>query len=140
MQAVRWLLILLGIYLGLVVAFESLVAFIGARQASQGLRPGESWLVVTTTDAKGPADTVLAGVESSGHLYISSNHWLRGWYRRAVENPDVEVTRAGERRAYRAVPVAGEERDRISRDYPLPFPIRLLTGFPPRDFLRLDPR
>jgi hypothetical protein len=139
MKAIRRLLILLGIYLGVVIAFESLVVFMGARQAYRGIQPGESWLVVTTTDANGPADTVVAGVESGGQLYVSANHWPRGWYRRAVERPDLEITRAGERRAHRAVPVEGEERARIARDYPLPFLIRLLTGFPPRRFLRLDP-
>ena len=42
--------------------------------------------------------------------------------------------------AFRAVPVTGAERDQISRDYSLPFWVRLLTGFPPRSYLRLDPR
>jgi hypothetical protein len=38
------------------------------------------------------------------------------------------------------VPISGEERDRVARVYSLPFAARLLTGFPPRAFLRLDPR
>jgi hypothetical protein len=128
-------------YLGLVVAFESLVSVMGQRQASRGLQPGETWVIITTRDAGGAAkDTVVAGVESDGHLYVSANHWPRGWYNRAVENPDVEVTRAGEKSVGRAVPVTGTERDRIARAYELPIAIRFLTGFPPRSFLRLDPR
>ena len=58
---------------------------------------------------------------------------------RAVKCSSVTITRAGTRTAYRAVPVAGDERDRAARDYALPWPVRVLTGFPPRAFLRLDP-
>jgi hypothetical protein len=140
MDAVKWLAIVLGAYLGLVVAFEGLVVTMGHRQAGRGLQPGEDWLVITTADADGSNDTVLAGVESGGHLYIAANHWPRSWYDRAIKNPDIDLTRAGEKMPYRAVPVSGEERVRIALDYQLPWVIRLLTGFPPRSFLRLDPR
>jgi hypothetical protein len=112
----------------------------GQRQAARGVQPGEDWLVLTTAEEGRRIDTVVAGVESDGKLYVSANHWLRGWYQRALQNPEVEVTRAGEQRAYRAGVVSGEEWGRIARDYHLPFWIRLLTGFPPRSFLRLDPR
>jgi hypothetical protein len=88
----------------------------------------------------GRTNTVVAGVESDDRLYVSTNHWFRGWYHRALENPDVEITRGGERIELRAVPVAGSERERIARVYRLPWIIRLLTGFPPRAFLRLDAR
>jgi len=140
MRAIKLLAILLGAYLAIVVAFESLVGIMGRRQAARGVQPGESWLVITTSDARGSTDTVVAGVESGGQLYVAANHWIHGWYDRAIANPDVEITRAGERLAYRAVPVTGEERDHIARDYRLPWAIRVLTGFPPRSFLRLDPR
>ncbi len=141
MKAVKLLAIALGIYLGIVVAFESLVGFMGQRHADRGVQPGESWLVITTTDADGSThDTVVAGVETGGQLYVSANHWPRAWYNQAVANPDVEIALRGERKAYRAVPVTGEERTRIARDYHLPMVIRVLSGFPPRSFLRLDPR
>jgi F420H(2)-dependent quinone reductase len=141
MKPVKLLATLLGAYLGLVVAFECLVGFMGHRQASRGLEPGESWLVITTTDADGAArDTVIAGVESGGQLYVAANHWPRAWYDRAVESPDVEIVRGGEATARRAVVVVGEERVRVARDYELPWVLRFLTGFPPRSFLRLDPR
>jgi len=141
MRALKVLAIALVAYAGIIVAFECLVGFMGKRQAEHGVAAGEHWVVITTTGEDGSKrDTVVAGVESAGHLYVSANHWPRGWYNRAVKNPDVEITRGGEKGAYRAIPVDGEERARIAADYPLPWAIRLLTGFPPRSFLRLDPR
>lgn len=127
-------------YVGLVIAFEVLVVTMGARQAKRGVQPGEDWIVIATTDENGSREAVVAGVESKGHLYASANHWPRGWYRRVRANPDIEVTRSGERLSYRAVPVVGEERERVVRDYRLPWVVRFLTGFPPRSFLRLDRR
>lgn len=141
MKKLKLLAIALAAYLGLVVAFESLVGVMGQRQASRGIQPGEGWLIITTTSADGTAkNTVVAGVESDGKLYVAANHWPRAWYDRAVENPDVAVVRDGEKSARRAVPVTGPELDRITRDYALPWAIRFLTGFPPRSFLRLDPQ
>jgi hypothetical protein len=140
MSAVELLAIVLAVYLGLVVAVECLVVTLGKMQAARGVQPGEDWLVITTTDAEGNKDVVVAGVESGGHLYAAANHWPRSWYKRVIENPDVEITRAGERAPYRAVPVVDDERIRIAGDYSLPWVVRLLTGFPPRSFLRLDPR
>jgi len=141
MKIGKALAIALVAYVGVIVAFECLVGVMGARHAERGVQPGESFLVITTTDADGSVnDTVVAGVESDGRLYVAANHWPRGWYDRAVENPDVEIDRGGEKTARRAVPVAGAERDRIALDYGVPFAIRFLTGFPPRSFLRLDPR
>lgn len=140
MKVLELLLIGLGAYLALVVAFECFVVIMGTRQAARGVAPDEEWVVITTQDADGRTDTVVGGVESAGHLYVAANHWPRGWYQRALRNPHVELTRAGERRACRAVPVTGAERARIARDYRLPWIARLLTGFPPRSFLRLDPR
>jgi hypothetical protein len=141
MKTVKRLAIVLGAYVALVVAFECLVGFMGQRQATSGVGPGESWIVITTTDADGaPRKTVIAGVESGGQLYIAANHWPRAWYERSVANPEVEITRAGQQLLRRAVPVTGEELTRIERDYHLPLAVRFLTGFPPRAFLRLDPR
>ena len=140
MKPIKLLAIGLAVYLGLVIAFECLVGFMGRREAEQGVKPGEMWLVIATQAAGRSTDTVVAGVESGGHLYVSANHWPRGWYQRAVANPDVEIVRSGETTARRAVPVTGAEREQIARDYPLPFWLRLLTGFPPRSYLRLDLR
>jgi len=139
MRAGRLLGIAVVAYLALVVTVESLVAFMGARHAGRGLDPEEDWVLLTTVSADGARkDTVIAGVESQGQLYVAANHWLRGWYRRAVANPDVEVVREGRKLTCSAVPVSGAERDQIAGEYRLPFALRLLTGFPPRSFLRLD--
>ncbi len=141
MKLVKLLAITLGAYAGLVIAFESLVGIMGARHANRGVQSGEDWLLITTTNADGSRNhTVVAGVESDGQLYVAANHWPRAWYNRAVENPDVEIARDGEKTARRAVPVSEPERARIARDNELPWAIRFLTGFPPRAFLRLDPR
>jgi hypothetical protein len=136
----KWLAIAVTAYVVLVIGLEGLVTLMGSRHADRGLEPGETWVVLTTRDDDGSRkDTVVAAVESGGKLYVSANHWPRAWYRRARTYPDVEVVRNGEKAARLAVPVEGAERERVLRDYPLPFVLRLLTGFPPRAFLRLDP-
>jgi len=138
-RTIKALAIAVGAYVTVVVAFESLVVFMGKRQAEHGIAAGEHWLLITTKDSSGAHDTVVGGVDVDGQLYVAANHWPRGWFDRALANPDVEVTRAGKRASYRAEPVTGVERDRVAARYPLPLPIRLLTGFPPRSFLRLTP-
>ena len=133
MRAARMLLVTICLYVGIVVIFESLIGY---------LQPsGESTLVITTTDASGTAkDRVLARLESGGHLYVAANHWPRAWFDQATKNPAVEVSLAGEKAAYRAVPVTGEEHGRVMRDNETGLAFRLLTGFPPRYFLRLEPQ
>jgi hypothetical protein len=139
-KTIKVMLIAAAAYVVVVVAFEVFVVVVGKRQADNGVQPGEDWLVLTTTNAGARYDTVVAGVASDGHLYVAANHWPRGWYERATKNPDVEVTRGGQRMSCLAVPVTGDERTRIERDYRLPLLVRILTGFPPRAFLRLDAR
>jgi len=97
--------------------------------------------VITTTDEDGTAnDRVLARLESDGQLYVAANHWPRAWYRQALENPNVQVAVDDERGAYLAVPVTDEEHGRVNRDNGTGFVFRVMTGFPPRYFVRLDPR
>ena len=118
---------------GVVAAFETAI---GVLQPASG-----PVLLLTTFDRDGAAhDRVVSRLESGGRLYVAANHWPRAWYRRALENPEVEVTLEGERRGQRAVPVAGAERDGVDAEHPLPVFFRILTGFPPRHFVRLDPR
>ena len=125
--------IALLVYAGIVVAFESSIGYFQPRAGST--------LVITTFDRDGTAhDRVVARLESDGHLYAAANHWPRAWYHRALENPDVRVTLDGETRNVRAVPVTGAEHDRVEREHPLGLVFRFLTGFPPRFFVRLDPR
>jgi uncharacterized pyridoxamine 5'-phosphate oxidase family protein len=120
-------------YLGIVVAFESLIGFF---QPTAG-----STLVITTFEGNGnPHDRVVSRLQSDNQLYVAANHWPRAWYERALENPDVQVTLDGDKGDYRAVPVTGAEHDRVDADNSLALAFRIVTGFPPRYFVRLDPR
>ncbi len=135
MKAVKIVAIVLGCYVALVVAFESLI---GILQPTQ-----DTTLVISTSDEDGSShDRVLARLESNGRLYVAANHWPRAWYNRALENPEVRIALAGETESkpFLAVPVKGQEHDRVQRDNGTGTAFRFLTGFPPRYFLRLDPR
>ncbi len=132
-KAARLIVILFLVYVGLVATFESMLGF---------FQPGgQGTLVITTTDGDGATnDRVLARLESNGQLYVAANHWPRAWYKQALENPSVQVAVDGESGAYLAVPVTDEEHDRVNRENDTGFVFRIMTGFPPRYFVRLDPR
>ena len=134
MKAFKRIAILFGVYVGIVASFESLIGYFQPA--------GESTLVITTTAENGtPNDRVLAHLESNDQLYVAVNHWPRAWYNRALENPNVQATVAGEKGDYLAVPVTSEkEHDQVNSDNSLGVMFRILTGFPPRYFLRLEPR
>lgn len=133
MKAVKIVVIAALVYVGIVVAFESSLGYFQPT--------AESTIVITTFEANGARhERVVSGLESDGRLYVAANHWPRAWYERALENPDVEATVDGAEGKYRAVPVTGAEHDRVARENSLPLPFRILTGFPPRYFVRLDPR
>jgi hypothetical protein len=133
MKAAKIVAIVVVAYVGIVVAFESLIGYF---QPADG-----STLVITTYDGDGiPHDRVLSRLESNSQRYVAANHWPRAWYNRALEKPDVHVTIDGEKGDYRAVPVTGVEHDRVADDNSLGVIIRILTGFPPRYFVRLDAR
>ncbi len=133
MKAAKIIAILFLVYIGIVVAFESLLGYF--QPAGQGT------LVITTKDEDGGTnDRVLARLESNGQLYVAANHWPRAWFNQALENPNVQVTLDEEEGSYLAVPVTDEEHDRVDRENSRGMVFRILTGFPPRYFLRLDPR
>jgi hypothetical protein len=133
MKALKILAIVFLVYVGIVVAFESMIGFF---QPASG-----STLVITTFDESGAAhDRVVSRLESDGKLYVAANHWPRAWYERALANPEVQATEGDGKVDYRAVPVTGAEHDRVDADNSLPMVVRILTGFPPRYFVRLDPR
>ncbi len=133
MTAVKIIAIAVLVYVAIVVSFESLLGFL---QPTAG-----STLVITTFDRDGtPHDRVVSRLESDGHVYVAANHWPRAWYRRALQNPEVQATVDGEKGAYRAVAVTGVEHDRVESEHKHGLGFRILTGFPPRYFLRLDPR
>ncbi len=133
MKAAKIIAILFLVYIGIVVAFESLLGY---------LQPaGQGTLVITTKDEDGGThDRVLSRLESNGQLYVAANHWPRAWYNRALENPQVQATIDGEKAAYLAVPATDEEHDRVNGENSHGMVFRILTGFPPRYFVRLDPR
>lgn len=135
MKIVKGIVIALLVYVGIVAAFESMI---GTLQPQAG-----STLVITTLGEDGSAhDRVVARLESGGQLYVAANHWPRAWYHRLLANPDVRVTLDGATADYRAVAVTagGEEHERVAKDHPLPLGFRFVTGFPPRYFIRLEPR
>lgn len=133
MRVVKLVAIVLVGYVGIVAAFESLLGL---------LQPagGDTLVIITRDEDELTHDRVVSRLESAGRLYVAANHWPRAWYQRALENPEVEVVVGDERTAHRAVPVMGEEHDRVNADNSLGLGFRVLTGFPPRYFLRLDPR
>ena len=97
-------------------------------------------VVLTTTDAEGEEyDRLLGRIEVDGVFYLAANAWPRRWYNRALANPKVELTVDGRRMAFTAVRVDADERQRLL-EYPIPMWRKVLAGFPPRRFLRLEPR
>lgn len=102
---------------------------------------GGETIVITTIDAEGERhDRVLSPIDEEGTLFVAANHWPRAWYRRALANPEVSVTRGDTTIDYRAVPVSEQERERLLDESGFPVVAYLFTGFAPREFLRLDPR
>lgn len=134
MKIVKIVGIVLAVYVGIVVIFESLL---GYYQPQQG-----NTLIITTTDADGNRnDRVLSAIDDEGTLYVAANHWPRSWFNDVKQNPQVTITRNGESAEYMAVPVSDEEHERLHTEVqPIPFHIRFLMGFAPRYFVRLEPR
>jgi hypothetical protein len=126
-------LIALVVYVGIVAAFESMIGFLQPQD--------QSTLVITTTDGDGDSnDRVLAHLESDGKIFVAANHWPRAWYAQALENPNVQVELETGKGDYLAVDLTDEEYTRVTEEHGLPLAFRILTGFPPRYFLRLEPR
>tara|TARA_B100000900_G_scaffold358399_1_gene329278 strand:- start:1069 stop:1467 length:399 start_codon:yes stop_codon:yes gene_type:complete len=120
-------------YASVVVLFESLLGYYQPQS--------DGTLTITTTNAAGAeADRVLSSIRVKDRLYVAANHWPRAWFRQTLDNPDVMVTIDGERSAYKAVAIRDEEHETVNSASPLPLGFRVLTGFPPRYFIRLDQR
>lgn len=138
MRALKWVGVLVAVYVVFVVVFETF--FLGMYQPTLEAT-GIPMLVIHTTDEAGVAhEQRLARFETDGRLYVSAHHWTRGWYHRALAHPHVRVEIDGATTDRIAVPVAGEEFERVAAEHPLPLRMRFLMGFPPpRDILRLDP-
>lgn len=80
----------------------------------------------------------LYGFELDDNLYVSSNHWFRKWYYAVLDNPNITVKHAGKVKPCKAIPLEGDERGRVAKAYQMNFVLRLMCGFAPRHFLRLD--
>ncbi len=133
MKALKIVAILLVIYVAIVAIFESLIGYYQPEN--------QSTQVLVTTSPDGVSNPrVVARLESSDQLYVAANHWPRAWYRHALANPEVQVIFGDETLDYLAVPVEGAEHDQVDADNPLGPVFRFLTGYPPRYFVRLDPR
>jgi len=132
-KALKMIGIVFLVYVGIVVVFESLLGYF---QPAAG-----TTLVISTTAEDGTTnDRVLSRLDSDGQIYVSANHWPRAWYNQALAHPEVEVTLDDKPGSYLAVPVTGEEQDRVNDEHRHGVMFRILTGFPPRYFVRLDPR
>ena len=132
MKAIKIIGIVLGVYVLIVVAFESLI---GSMQPA-----GEDTVTITTFDAEGNAfNRVLSGLDSGGRFYVAVNHWPRAWYRRLLKNPEVRITRNDQTSDYVATQVGGAEAARVEQEHPRGFVVGFLMGFAPRYFIRLDP-
>ncbi|MEX2481775.1 MAG: hypothetical protein WD928_13035 [Gammaproteobacteria bacterium] len=132
MKLLKIIGILAVAYVGLVVAFET---WLGFAQPTSG-----DTLVITTVDDDGAAhDRVISALDSDGQLYVSANHWPRAWFKHILQRPHVQVARDGDVGTFLAVPIDGAERARVAADHPHSLVFRILTGFPPRRFVRLDP-
>lgn len=133
MKVVKILAVLFIVYVGIVVAFESLIGYFQPE--------GQDTLTITTFDGNGdPHERVLSRIDLDDELYVAANHWPRAWYNQALDNPNVQVALDGEPQPYLAVPVSDEEEDRLHEERGLGPLVRFLTGFPPRYFVRLEPR
>lgn len=121
------------VYVGLVVAFESMLGY---------FQPGgqETLVITTYNDAGAAHDRVVARLSSNAQLYVAVNHWPRAWYRQARDNAEVQVDLGAGSQDYRAILVDGAEAERVDAGHPLGAGFRFLTGFPPRYFFRLDPQ
>ena len=118
-------------YIGIVIVFESLLGYFQPQAGTA--------MVITTFDNENNGnDRVVARLESNGMIYVAANHWPRAWYRQATDNPRMNVSYEGEKSEYRAILVEGEEHDRVDSEHSLGLVFRILTGFPPRYFVRLD--
>jgi len=139
MKAVRVVAVVLAIYVALGLLADAAIGWFQPQ--------GGNTAVLRTFDASGGAkDTVLGLLDDRGQLWVESGHWFRGWYRRVLANPDVELVRDGNAAPYRATPTDTPEAvdtvERLmGRGTSSGFWIaRTLLLFAPIKPVKLDPR
>ena len=124
---------MLGLYVGVVVIFESMIGYLQPEN-EQTLA-----LVVSDDDGK-PHRRVLSTIRHNEKLYVAANHWPRAWFNALKINPAVTVTVDDNTFSAQAVVVAdASELTDLETARPLGLVFRILTGFPPRHFVRLEP-
>jgi hypothetical protein len=135
----KWSLIAVG---GLFLVYVASIIWFEAQLGLNQPQGSTSLVIATFSDGNERHERVLRLEQIEGSNYISANHWPRAWYRQALDNPDVEVKMpgGGSFAPYLAVPLEGAEEERVREIYDFGFGFRFRTGFPPRYFIRLDPR
>jgi hypothetical protein len=98
MKLVRIAAIILGVYVLLGLGIDAAIGWFQPQA-------GNTAVLRTFDDAGTPHETVLALHDDGGTLWVESGHWFRGWYHRAMRNPEVELVRGDQVGVYRAVPV-----------------------------------
>tara|TARA_R110002073_G_scaffold330373_2_gene514060 strand:+ start:214 stop:642 length:429 start_codon:yes stop_codon:yes gene_type:complete len=136
---VKWSLVGLG---GLFLAYVASIVWFEAQLGMNQPQGSTSLVIATFNDDRERHERVLRLEQIGGENYIAANHWPRSWYSQALNNPNVEVKMPGSDsfEPYLAIPLQGDEEDRVREIYDFGFGFRFRTGFPPRYFLRLDPR
>ncbi|MDG1113841.1 MAG: hypothetical protein P8N63_08725 [Pseudomonadales bacterium] len=131
-KTLKVVLILIGLYAASVALFESMLGYFQPEN--------QATLVVTTFDAADVgADRVLVRIEHEGELFVAVNHWPRQWYGRLLDNDQVRVRFEDVDARYTASKVLEAEQAALDTARPLGLGFRVLTGFPPRYFVRLTP-
>jgi len=131
-KSLKIVLILIGLYAASVALFESMLGYFQPEN--------QATLVVTTFDAADVgADRVLVRIEHEGELFVAVNHWPRQWYGRLLDNDQVRVRFEDVDAGYTASKVPEAEQAALDTARPLGLGFRVLTGFPPRYFVRLTP-
>ena len=131
-KALKIAVILILIYVGIVILFESLLGYFQPA--------GQTTMVISTSSGNEIHDRVVARLDSGDQLYVAVNHWPRAWYGRTIDNPNVMVDLGAGPQPYLAVQTRGEEYDRVHSETDPGLTFRILTGFPRRHILRLDPQ
>ncbi len=133
MKVMKLVVIVAVVYVGIVATFESLLGYFQPES--------QATLVIATTAGDGIwNERVVSRLDHDGKMYVAANHWPRAWYTQVLENPEVQVTLENGKSPYMAVPVGEAEPQRVDAEHRLGLGFRILTGFPPRYFVRLDPR
>ena len=123
--------VVLAVYVGIVVAFES---WLGYSQPEN-----QQTLIIHTFDDS-EHKRVLRALDDNGALVVAVNHWPRAWFYRLQGNPSVKITMNDATSDYVAKTAEGAEHDRLADKFAVPITFRILTGFPPRYFVQLSPQ